>query len=215
MLKKIRIKNFVVPFLLVVLFAAVAFSVFVFWDKYSASKRKSEQGENLVFQKTSGQGKILGEEEETYPNEFKSDRYRLLQLAFGGGLTAFYPGLGEPLGPLDIGNVQSEIVRTKDKKELQLVIKWKTERPTACLVAYGKSGGSTKSLEEEFFAVDHSAVLEKLDSASTYFYTITAKDKLGGEATSDKFAVYTGAPEVSFFDLLVGAFKDAFSWAVK
>jgi len=106
-------------------------------------------------------------------------------------------------------------VKTKDKKELQLVIKWKTERPTVCLVSYGKSGGAMKTVQEEYFAIEHSAVLEKLDSATTYFYTVSAKDKLGGETVSDKYAVYTGAPEVSFLDLLAGAFKSAFSWAVK
>ena len=106
-------------------------------------------------------------------------------------------------------------MKTKDKKELQLVIKWKTERPTVCLVSYGKSGGAMKTVQEEYFAIEHSAVLEKLDSATTYFYTVSAKDKLGGETVSDKYAVYTGAPEVSFLDLLAGAFKSAFSWAVK
>ena len=176
----------------------------------------SENSEKEILAKiTTPEGQVLGEEGDTYQNEFKSDKYRLPQLAFGGGLTAFYPGMGEPLGSLDIENVQSEIVRTKDKKELQLVIGWRTKRPTRCDVNFGKSGGATKSASEEFFAIEHSAVLEKLESSSTYFYTITAKDKLGGETSSDKYAVYTGAPEVSFFDLLAGAFKDAFGWAVK
>ena len=195
------------------LFSTLIFIVFLaivlFYSKYY-------QSENDVTAKiTTPSGEVLGEEGSPYQNEFNSDKYRMPQVNFGGGLTSFYLGLGEPLGPLDIGNVQSEIVRTKDKKELQLVIKWKTERPTVCTVSYGKSGGATKSAKEEFYAIEHSAVLDKLDSASTYFYTITAKDKLEGEASSDKFAVYTGAPEVSMFDLLAGAFKSAFSWAVK
>jgi hypothetical protein len=164
---------------------------------------------------TTPAGKVLGEGEESYPAEMRGEKNRLPQVAFGGGLTAFFPGLGEPLGPLDIENTQSEIVRTKEKKELQLVAKWTTRRPIRCTVEFGKSGGAAKSVEEEFFAIEHSAVLENLDSSSTYFYSITARDKLGGETVSEKFAVYTGAPDVSFFDLLAGAFKDAFGWAVK
>ena len=201
----------IIIFIIVILLIIVSFlAIYVFYFS------KNSQSDNDVMAKiTTPEGQVLGEEGDTYQNEFKSDEYRVPQLNFGGGLTTFYPGLGEPLGPFDIGSVQSEIVRTKDKKELQLVIKWKTERPTACLVTYGKSGGATKSAQEEFFAIEHSAVLEKMDSASTYFYTITAKDKLGGEVSSDKYAVYTGAPEVSFLDLLAGAFKSAFSWAVK
>lgn len=205
-----KLKNYflayIIPIFIIFVFLII-FKLFFFPNV----ENKSE----LTAKITTPEGQVLGEEEDSYPNEFKSDKYRLPQLNFGGGLTTFYPGIGEPIGSLDIGNVQSEIVKTKDKKELQLVIKWKTERPTICLVSYGKSGGVMKSIQEEFFAVEHSVVLEKLDSATTYFYTITAKDKLGGEITSDKYAVYTGAPEVSFLDLLAGAFKDIFGWAVK
>lgn len=205
--------NFIFFVLAAVLLAASAFCVFFFsgWRFWEGKKSESE----LSAKFTTVKGKVLGEGEETYQNEFRSGRYRLPQLAFGGGLTAFYPGLGTPLGPLDIEDVQSEIVRTKEKKELQLVIQWRTKRPMRCLVEYGKAGGAAKTTEEEFFAVEHSAVLENLESSSTYMYSITAADKLGGEATSDKFAVYTGAPEVSFFDLLAGAFKSAFGWAAK
>ncbi len=186
---------------------------FLFFKIYFT--KNTEDSNEITAKITTSEGQVLGEEEEVYPNKFRSDNYRLPQLGFGGGLTAFYPGLGEPLGPLDISSVQSEIVKTKDKKELQLIINWKTERPTICRIDYQKSGGTAKSIQEEFFAIEHSAVLEKLESSSTYQYTITAKDKLGGETNSDKYAVYTGAPEVSFLDLIASAFKSAFSWAVK
>ncbi|HBB36917.1 MAG: hypothetical protein UX02_C0008G0002 [Candidatus Moranbacteria bacterium GW2011_GWC1_45_18] len=209
MLRKISNKKLIF-FLLLFFLAGCSFLIYKF---YVSERERS--GNEIAAKITTPDGQVLGEEGDTYPNEFKSGKYRVPQLGFGGGLTAFYPGLGEPLGPLEIGNVQSEIVKTKDKKELQLVIKWKTERPTVCLVSYGKSGGAMKTVQEEYFAIEHSAVLEKLDSATTYFYTVSAKDKLGGETVSDKYAVYTGAPEVSFLDLLAGAFKSAFSWAVK
>jgi hypothetical protein len=204
-----RKKYFVISliFFLVFLFFSFAWEFYFFKNK--------QDGKEVSARITTPEGQVLGEENETYPNEFKSENHRVPQLGFGGGLVAFYPGLGEPLGPLDIENVQSEVVRTKDKKELQIIIKWKTKRPTVCAVSYGKSGGAMKSVQEDFFAIEHSLVLEKLDSATTYFYTITAKDKLGGEITSNKYAVYTGAPEISFFDLLAGAFKSTFSWAVK
>jgi len=208
-----KIKKSITFYFITIILFSLAVLLFVIFRFYFSGSARS--GNEMSAAITTPKGQVLGDEEEMYPNEFRSGEYRVPQLGFGGGLTAFYPGLGEPLDPLDMGSVQSEIVRTKDKKELQLVIRWKTERPTACVVSFGKSGGAAKSVEEEFFAIEHSAVLEKLDSATTYFYTINAKDKLGGEITSDKYAVYTGAPEVSFFDLLAGAFKSAFSWAVK
>ncbi len=175
---------------------------------------KNENPE-VIAEITTPEGQILGEEEETYQDEMGSEKYRIPQANFGGGLSMFYPGLGEPLGSLDFENVGSEVVRNKEKKELQLVVNWRTKRPTKCVVSYEKSGGSAKKIEEEFFAIEHSAVLSNLDAASTYYYTIAAEDKLGGETASDKYAVYTGAPDVSFFDLLAGAFKDAFGWAVE
>jgi len=184
-----------------------------FGYKFYLSDAKNEKDVSAKI--TTPAGKVLGEGEESYPSEMSGEKNRLPQVSFGGGLTAFYPSVGEPLGPLDIENAQSEIVRTKEKKELQLVVRWNTKRPTKCLVEYGKSGGAAKVAEEEYFAIEHSAVLENLDSSSTYFYAITAKDKLGGEINSDKYAVYTGAPEVSFFDLLAGAFKDSFGWAIE
>jgi len=211
----LEMKKYIFHISLVFFLVSVALAGFVFRDKFFSPNRNSSEDANLVFQKKEMAGKVLGEEEEEFPNEFEGEKYCAPQLSFGGGLTAFYPGIGEPMGPLDIENVQSEIVRTKEKKELQIIVSWRTKRPTKCSVDYAKSGGSPKSAEEEFFTVDHSAVLGNLESSSTYFFTITAKDKLGGEASSDKFAVYTGAPEVSFFDLLAGAFKDAFGWATK
>jgi hypothetical protein len=206
-----KIKKTIISFVIAML---IIFPVLFLVYKYYFSKNLQNNNETAA-KITTPEGQVLAETEETYQNEFKSDKYRVPQLGFGGGLTTFYPGLGEPLGPLDISSVQSQVVRTKDKNDLQLAINWRTERPTVCRIDWGKSGGTTKSVQEEFFAIEHSAVLEKLDSASTYQYTITAKDKLGGEVSSEKYAVYTGAPEVSFFDLLAGAFKSAFSWAVK
>jgi hypothetical protein len=204
-----KTKKAIKYFFLAVLFIGLFFFAYKFYFLGGKS------GKDISAKITTPAGKVLGEGEESYPAEMRGEKNRLPQVAFGGGITAFYPGIGEPLGPLDIENVQSDIVRTKDKKELQLVAKWTTRRPTKCLVDFGKSGGIAKSVEEEFYAIEHSAVLENLDSSSTYFYSITARDKLGGETASDKFAVYTGVPEVSFFDLLAGAFKSSFGWAVK
>src|SRR4030042_171934 len=64
-----------------------------------------------------------------------------------------------------------------------------------------------KIFKEDDYSMSHSAMIEKLDSASTYNYTIVARDRWGNEKESDKFAVYTGAPELSFLDLLGGALQ--------
>ena len=205
---KKRIKIF---FISTLLLTAVILAFFG-WRYLSGANNSSKE---IAASFVPPKGAVRGVEEEAYPSEMKNEKYRLPQVAFGGGLTSFFPGLGEPLGPLDISDVRSEILKTKDKKGIKLVVNWETRRPTKCSVEYAKGEGQGKSIAEDYFSVSHSAIFSDLESASTYNYIITAKDKLGGEAMSDKFAVYTGAPEISLLDLLAGAFKDVFGWAVK
>src|SRR4030042_3814460 len=204
MRKKTILGSFAFLIILVTTFAG-----FSFWNDFKNNQK--EIAASFVPPKGAGRGV----EEEAYPSEMKNEKYRLPQVAFGGGLTSFFPGLGEPLGPLDISDVRSEILKTKDKKGIKLVVNWETRRPTKCSVEYAKGEGQGKSIAEDYFSVSHSAIFSDLESASTYNYIITAKDKLGGEAMSDKFAVYTGAPEICILDLLAGAFKDVFGWAVR
>ena len=61
----------------------------------------------------------------------------------------------------------------------------------------------------------HSAVLSNLDLASTYLYTVVARDRYGNEVSSESHAVYTGTKVVSLFELIVNALQEVFGWAVK
>ena len=161
---------------------------------------------------------VLGEETEAElgaeENEpvHKSENYRTKLVTFGGN--AALP-MDEDLA-LKIKDVRSELLTTRNQKEIKLYVSWKTNKPAVSELKYGKNieqGG--KSIKEDKFGYAHSTILSSLDAASAYTYLIKGRDKWGNEIQSQRFAFYTGAPNVSLLDLLLGAFKDVFGWAMK
>jgi hypothetical protein len=69
----------------------------------------------------------------------KSEHFRVGQIVFGGE-SDFLLDASDPT-PLKIDGVRGEIASQKGKKETQLVIVWKTNRPTSGEVTYGKNRG--------------------------------------------------------------------------
>ncbi len=166
---------------------------------------------------------VLGEEDENNPESnleekeifLASENFRAKQVIFGGD--ALLP-LGKETNPeLKINEVYSELLTTKNKEEIKLLISWKTNKPARSEVEYSKGGNEEggQIIQEDKFSYSHSAVLSSLDPASAYTYKIKAVDQWGNEIISDRFAFYTGAPNISLLDLLFGAFKDVFGWAMK
>jgi len=159
---------------------------------------------------------VLGEETEAEIEEsvFASENYRIRQVTFGGDTTIPLDRIENV--PLELSNVKSELLTTRDEQEAKLIVSWKTNKPAVSEVIYGKNieqGGS--SIKEDKFGYSHNAVLSALDYSSAYTYLIKSKDKWDNEMISDQFAFYTGAPKISLIDLLLGAFRDVFSWAIK
>lgn len=160
-------------------------------------------------------GKVLGTQTENIGRVLlASENYAIKELKFGGDvslLAASYENF-----PLKLTDVRSQIVTTKNKDEFQLLVYWKTNKLAVSSIAYSKMGAdTTKKISEEDFGFSHSVIIPKLEPATAYTYIITAKDKWGNTITSDKYSAYTGAKDVSVFELIVKAAEDTFGWAMK
>jgi len=203
-------KKFFIKLAAVILLAGIAFSIFVIWDRYNAGKKATDVQDNLTFQN----GNILGEEEAVNRNIFSSDNFRAYHISLEGGAIMF-PRDEQPVAP-EIQNLRSELLTTKNEKDLKFVISWKTNKPCVSSIEYKREGESkTKIFSEEKFGYVHSAQISPLNFSTTYSYQLKIKDKWGEETNSEKMAFYTGAPSVSIFDLLGSAFGDMFGWANK
>jgi len=142
---------------------------------------------------------------------YQSERFRAGEIAVGGEMSLIVPD--SDTAPLAIESVRGEAFSSKT--ESKLVITWETNKPARSELAYGKGIGQAEAvIKETEFGTSHSVIIPDVTPASTYVYIISARDKWGGEAVSDPYAVYTGAKEVSLFELMAGAVGDVFGWAV-
>ncbi len=122
----------------------------------------------------------------------------------------------EGIEPLTLEGIRGEAFTEKNKQEVKLVISWKTNKLSQAEIAYAKGIGQTPTIvTEDDYSYNHSMIITGLDPASTYLYTVKALDRFGNVATSEPYAVFTGARSVSLFDLIAGAIGDVFGWAVK
>lgn len=160
---------------------------------------------------------VLGDETEVKDFEepvFKSENYQIKQVTFGGDVTI--PLDDTQNRNLEIEDVTSELLTTRDQEDVKLIVSWKTNKPATSTIDYGKDLNSSKeTIKEDSYGFAHSAVLSNLDYSSAYSYRIKTEDRWANEFDSKEFAFYTGAPKVSLVDLLFGAFSDVFSWAIK
>ncbi len=144
----------------------------------------------------------------------KSENYQIKQVTFGGDITI--PLDDSQNRNLQIEDVISELLTTRDQEDVKLVVSWKTNKPAISTIDYGKDLNSSKeTVKEDSYGFAHSVVLSGLDYSSAYSYRIKANDRWNNEFDSKEFAFYTGAPKVSLVDLLFGAFSDVFSWAIE
>lgn len=165
-----------------------------------------------------GEGVVLADTAENNPETdtavAKSENFRVGQIVFAGESDFLLDEI-DP-SPLKIDGVQGQIVSKKGKKEMQLVIVWKTNKPTSGEVVYGKNRSENgKKVTEDTYGTNHGVVIPNLAQGTTYLYTIHAKDRFGNDAKSDTYAMFTGAEQLSLIDLIANAARDTFSWAVK
>lgn len=164
------------------------------------------------------QGIVLADTAENNPGAnlavAKSENFRVGQIVFAGE-SDFLLDEADP-SPLKIDGVRGEIVSKKGKKEMQLVIVWKTNKPTSGEVVYGKNRSDNgRRIAEDTYGTNHGVVIPSLEQGTTYLYSINAKDRFGNDVKSDTYAMFTGTEQLSLIDLIANAAKDTFSWAVK
>jgi hypothetical protein len=164
------------------------------------------------------EGSVLADTAENAPSAdqavAKSENFRVGQIVFAGESDLLMDET-DP-SPLKIDGVQGQIVSKKGKKEMQLVIIWKTNKPTSGEVVYGKNRSENgKKIAEDTYGTNHGVVIPNLSQGTTYLYTIHAKDRFGNDVKSDTYAMFTGAQQLSLIDLIANAARDTFSWAVK
>lgn len=203
------------------IFFGLSFFEYVQTKNYVAEKNIPSELEEDTFIFDEGRGVVEGEEsvkaeEENSKPEGSiatSENYNLKEISFGGNIIA--SANGENLD-LEISDARSDMFSTRDGKESQVLISWKTNKLAVSEIEYSKNDSTnSKQLSEKFYGFNHSVVLTKLDLATTYVYKIKARDRWGNEVSSEKFGVYTGSKVVSVFDLILKAVNDTFSWAVK
>jgi hypothetical protein len=163
---------------------------------------------------TEQEGRVLGTQTDNIGRVLlASENFAIKEIKFGGDvslLASSYENF-----PLKLTDVRSQIVTTKNKDEFQLLVYWKTNKLAISSIAYSKMGADTpRKISEDDFGFSHSVIIPKLDPATAYTYVISAKDKWGNTITSDKYSAYTGAKDVSVFELIVKAAEDTFGWAM-
>ena len=143
----------------------------------------------------------------------QSEHYASREITFGGYEVDMS---GESKNsPLIISDVRGETVISKDGKSTKFLFSWKTNKAATSEVTYAKNDGPTKNtLSEPGPGLVHALILN-FEPATRYVYYITAKDRWGNSATSDKFSAYTAIKSDNIIDLIAQQFKQIFSWVIK
>ena len=141
-----------------------------------------------------------------------SENYQIKQISFGGDVSMVD---GNNTDNLQVQDVHSELLMTKDQKDYRFVITWKTNKLAESEITYTKAGASDKTVKESGFGFTHSVVLTDLEAASAYSYLIKTTDQWGNSVTSDRYAMYTSPVSLSVFELITKEFTDMFGWAIK
>ncbi|MDD3486969.1 MAG: hypothetical protein PHF35_01150 [Candidatus Moranbacteria bacterium] len=197
------------------LLATIIFSLGYFspylYSKYIEKKTNVETAS--ISNEQSPSGSVLGEEEnQNATNSFSSENFRTPHINFGGAAITV-PSGQQSLAP-EIEDLRSELLMTKTDEEVRFLLSWTTNKPCLSSIEYMREGQTEgKIISEDGYGFVHSAEITKLNYSTSYSYVVNAKDKWGNFAESGKLAFYTGAPNVSIFDLLSDAFGQMFGWA--
>ena len=160
-------------------------------------------------------GKVLGEEGDQIPTKmYASQNFKTPQITFGGDAIAM-PSGEQSVAP-EIQDMRSELLMAKTDQQVKFLLSWKTNKLCRSSIEYMKEGQAEgKTVSDEGYGFVHSVEVAPLNYGASYSYTVTVRDKWGNEMRSDKLAFYTGAQNVSIFDLIAAAFKDMFGWMWK
>ena len=140
----------------------------------------------------------------------RSENFQMREAIFG----SFEPSMGGEVKstPLEVFDVRSELLVSKDGKEAKLFIAWRTNKLAISQVIYSKNADPANLLSEDGLSLSHALILGKFDFDTRYTYYVKAKDRWGNEIRSDDFSVYSGQKEDSVFLLIANEFKKLFKW---
>ena len=156
------------------------------------------------------QPQVLGVSTEN--NMPTSEHYQIRQISFGGEVAL---SIDNNKSNLEISDVRSELLMTKDQKDFRFLISWKTNKLAKSEIEYSKAGSSPRTLKESGYGLSHSVVLSQLELSSAYTYVIKTTDQWGNTITSDKYAMYTSSRAMSVIDLITKQFSEMFGWVNK
>lgn len=188
---------------------------FFLWQRYSGAKSAGPSQAAPVVLRPSEQAVFESVPEQAAQSValYQSERFRAGEIAIGGEAELSIPETD--ITPLEITAVRGESFTEKGKNGAKLIITWETNKSAISEISYGKGIGTAEGvIREEGYGMSHSLVIPDLAQSSTYVYAISIRDKWGNKAESEPYAVYTGAREISLFELIAGAVGDVFGWAV-
>jgi hypothetical protein len=173
--------------------------------------------ENNITDRNKNNKSVMGEESQNdgKAKSYSSEDYKINQFVIiGEGGTETSSENENTI--LEILNVRSEVYSLKGKDETKALVVWKTNKSSISEIAYKKRGENIeKIIKENEYNLSHSQIIENLDADSIYSFKIRNIDKWGNEKVSDEYVTYTGAPNVSFIDVLENATTKLFGWAMK
>jgi hypothetical protein len=140
----------------------------------------------------------------------KSENFQMREVVIGGYETSMGGEMKD--SPLKVYDVRSEVLSSKDGKNVKLYISWKTNKLAISEVHYSKAGGVPNVLSEEGPGFSHALIIGKFDFSTRYTYSVKAKDRWGNQVESDEFIAYSGQKTDSVFMLITKEFKKLFNW---
>lgn len=164
--------------------------------------------------KINNDGWVLAAETNASNEMFASENFGIREIKFGGDVALL--AASDQDVPIKITDIRSEVITTKNQDEFKLLVYWKTNKLAESSIEYSNMGGSNSHVvKENDYGYSHSIILSGLQPATAYVYQINARDKWGNTIDSDRYSAYTGSKQASVIDLIMGAVKDTFSWAMK
>jgi hypothetical protein len=146
-------------------------------------------------------------------NISQSEHYAIKSVSFLGSEIDM---LGETKDtPLNITNVKGEVFVSKDGTKTKLLISWNTDKLAVSSVVYSRGDETLQdTLGEEGPGLYHTLVLN-FEPSTRYSYYITAMDRWGNKAKSEKFVLLTPSKSQSILDIINNEFDKIFIWAIK
>lgn len=163
-------------------------------------------------------GRVKGEDDK-FSYRFSSaalasENFVIKEISFGGEMSVAAGG-NEKIMP-EIFDVRSESFLSKNKRDSQFIVSWKTNKLANNEIEYSRNGGADlKTLKQSGYGFSHGVVISKLEPGTPYVYKIKATDRWGNSVVSDSFAFYSGSKEISIFELISQELEKMFGWATK